>query len=166
MNKQNKGQFSWPDMILAGILACIIIVMIVQVFFRYVLNQSLYWSEEIVRYLFVWFVFLGGAIVLRDNDHIGIDYFIRQMPVRMSRNIEKFNLLCVICLSLFFIVVGFIWVYKIRESYSPALGLPVNWLLYGALPATSILSLIFGIKWLLKSRNQKNHQYKDGGTII
>jgi len=162
----NKNQLKWVDKILAGVLGSIVIIMIVQVFFRYVLNHSIYWSEEIVRYLFIWFVFIGGAIILRDNDHIGIDYFIQQLPSRIISIIEKINMLAVIFLSFFFIIAGFLWVFKIRESYSPALSLPINWFLYGALPVTSILSLIFGIRWLIKSRNQKIHQNKDGGTLI
>jgi hypothetical protein len=40
--------------------ACLLAV--VQVFFRYVLNNSLPWPEEVARLGFVWVVFLGMAL--------------------------------------------------------------------------------------------------------
>ncbi len=37
-------------------------IALLQVFCRYVLNQALAWPEEAVKFLFVWFVFLGAAM--------------------------------------------------------------------------------------------------------
>lgn len=47
-----------------AIMAAIAIIMTTQVFFRYVLNDSLIWAEEICRYLLIWstFIFVGAAL--------------------------------------------------------------------------------------------------------
>ena len=40
-------------------------IALLQVFCRYVLGDALPWPEEAVKFLFVWFVFLGAAMVTR-----------------------------------------------------------------------------------------------------
>jgi TRAP-type transport system small permease protein len=44
-----------------------------QFFTRYVLNDSLAWTEEIARYGLMWIVFVGGAMVTRRNSHIAVE---------------------------------------------------------------------------------------------
>ena len=65
---------------LVGLFSLILVIILVAVFFRYVVNHSLFWSDEVVRYLFVWFTLLGAALVLRDRRHIRVEYFVEQMP--------------------------------------------------------------------------------------
>jgi TRAP-type C4-dicarboxylate transport system permease small subunit len=62
-------------------------VVAVQIFARYVLNHSLFWSEELARYLFIYLVFLGAAIVLRREGHIRVSFFVEQLPPRLRRGI-------------------------------------------------------------------------------
>jgi TRAP-type C4-dicarboxylate transport system permease small subunit len=45
----------------------------IEVFFRYVLNSSLFVTEELSRVLFVWFGLLGVTIALHEGSHIGFD---------------------------------------------------------------------------------------------
>lgn len=53
------------------LVMCLIIP--VQVFFRYCLGSSLAWSEELTRYMFVWIIFLGINIGIRDGIQMKID---------------------------------------------------------------------------------------------
>ena len=159
----NKPVLSWADWLLAVLFAVIILIMIAQVIFRYALNHSLFWSEEIVRYLFIWLVFLGGAMVLRDREHIGVEFFLSKLPDRISQVLEKINTGLIVAVNLLFVIAGFFWVYEIRGSYSPALGLPLNWLLYGALPVSSLLSLVFGIEWLFRKMAKRSEE--KGGVL-
>ena len=43
------------EFLLVFFLITMTLIMGIQVFCRYVLGQSLSWSEEITRYLFIWF---------------------------------------------------------------------------------------------------------------
>ncbi len=133
------------EKIIAIIFGIIIVTMFSQVVFRYLLNQSLYWSEEIVRYLFVWLVFIGGALVTREDGHIGIDYLINIIPFRLAIILRLTASLVVVAVSVFFIITGAVLIFKLKGSQSPALGLPINWFLYAALPAASIVSAWYGI---------------------
>jgi TRAP-type C4-dicarboxylate transport system permease small subunit len=49
------------------------IIVFLQFFTRYVLNDSLAWTEEIARYALMWVVFVGGAVVTRKNTHIAVE---------------------------------------------------------------------------------------------
>ena len=51
--------------------ACIMIVTIVlvgtiQIIFRFLLNSSLVWTEELMRYMFVWLSFITASIASLD----------------------------------------------------------------------------------------------------
>ena len=48
-------------------------IICLQVFYRYVLNDSLVWSEELVRYGLLWGVMLGAALASDRNAHIALD---------------------------------------------------------------------------------------------
>lgn len=57
-----------------------VIIVFVQVIFRYILNNSLSWSEELVRYIFIWQVWLGASLGMRINEHIRVDMFVKLLP--------------------------------------------------------------------------------------
>ena len=60
----------------------IICVLAAQVFFRFVLNQSLIWSEEVSGWCMVWVVFIGATSLMRRDDHVSIPIFVTILPAR------------------------------------------------------------------------------------
>lgn len=44
-----------------------------QVFYRYALNDSLFWSEELGRMCLVWLTFIGATVAYHRGAHIGVD---------------------------------------------------------------------------------------------
>ena len=60
---------------LSGLLLLLTILLIfVQVITRYVFFYSLPWSEELSRYMFIWFVYLSLSVTIRENLSIRIDF--------------------------------------------------------------------------------------------
>ena len=43
------------------------------VFFRYVLNNSIVWAEEVLRYLMMWVVLVGAGLTTRVDEHVCMD---------------------------------------------------------------------------------------------
>jgi TRAP-type C4-dicarboxylate transport system permease small subunit len=51
-----------------------------QVFCRYVLNDSPSWTEPGAVMLMSWFIFLGAAVGVRENYHLGFDVLLYVLP--------------------------------------------------------------------------------------
>ncbi len=86
-----SGLLRAVDRILDGatlaLLTALLLVVGAQIFARYVLNHSLFWSEELARYLFIYLVFLGAAIVLRREGHIQVSFFVEKLPPGPRRGV-------------------------------------------------------------------------------
>lgn len=48
-------------------------IVFLQFFTRYIMNDSLAWTEEIARYGLMWLAFIGGAMVTRKKTHIAVE---------------------------------------------------------------------------------------------
>ncbi len=96
INVVQLGAFRWGAMFLVLAVAAIVSA---GVFFRYVLNDSLSWSEELAKYAMLWLVFLGAPIALRLGVHPNIEIVISRFPSRVTRFILAVMHLavCVFC---------------------------------------------------------------------
>lgn len=61
------------------------IVVFLQFFTRYVLNDSFAWTEEIARYLLMWTGFIGLTMVVRKETNIAVEIFYRWFPMPLRR---------------------------------------------------------------------------------
>src|ERR687898_129479 len=69
---------------IAGILliALMVVTITVQVVTRYAFGQPLVWVEELATYSFIWSVFLGAALGLKEMRHIRIETFLARIGAR------------------------------------------------------------------------------------
>jgi TRAP-type C4-dicarboxylate transport system permease small subunit len=66
------------------------------VFYRYILNDSIYWSGEVARYMLAYIVFLGSTMAHKHKEHIRIDMIFSYLSNQNKKNID-------IMIALFFI---------------------------------------------------------------
>jgi TRAP-type C4-dicarboxylate transport system permease small subunit len=71
--------------LLDGLIALALAIMVVLVFgnvvLRYAFNTGITVSEEVSRWLFVWLVFLGAIVALKEGGHLGSDMLVSRLPV-------------------------------------------------------------------------------------
>jgi len=72
----------WVTLIFFWVMA---IIVFLQFFTRYVLNDSLAWTEEIARYLLMCVGFLGGGLAVRRYSHIHVEFMYMYMPRGLAR---------------------------------------------------------------------------------
>lgn len=93
---------------LCGVGMGMALVIAMQVFFRYALNESLFWSEELGRMLLVWLTFLGASVAYKRGAHVGVDVVAARLT-GMAARVVRVSMLLV---SLFFFGVMAVWGYK------------------------------------------------------
>lgn len=113
-------------------------VIFIQVIFRYVFQHSLTFSEELARYLFVYIVFFGTAVVARENGHIVVGVLVQ----RLKGKIAKYTKVAAYTSIILFVTILFYHGSKIvtLTSYqlSPALRIPMSYI-YLAIPVASFV---------------------------
>lgn len=76
------------DSAVVGVLFWLLaLVVFTQFFTRYVLNDSIGWTEEIARYLLITVTFAGSAIAVRRNTHISVEFFYRYLSPTAGRTL-------------------------------------------------------------------------------
>ena len=135
--------------LLTAILITISVVLVVQVFMRYVLNSPLVWAEELARYLLVWCTMIGTSLAVRESRHIIVDF----APVLFGpRSIGLFRMISmagIIGFGIVIIVYSVPFVLRVQQmnQLSPSLEIPIWWV-YLALPVGAAASILRAIQQL------------------
>lgn len=122
----------------------------VQVFCRYVLNGSLFWSEELARYMLVWLTFLGAVVAYYRGSHPGVDLLVKRLPATLQRCSRALVHGLAIALSISMVVAGVQFAWFIRMQVSPALGIP-KWLILVVIPLSGGLLLLHSVHGFLSA---------------
>jgi len=79
------GDISPEDGIVLLLFWALAAVVFLQFFSRYVLNDSIGWTEEAARYLLIGVTFTGAVMAVRKNSHIAVEFFYRYLPGAWGR---------------------------------------------------------------------------------
>ena len=65
-------------------IALMVVAILIQVFFRYVLNNPLPWPDEAARFAMLWMTGLIAPLAYRRGGFVAIDMLIRALPARVG----------------------------------------------------------------------------------
>lgn len=107
----------------AFIMTVMVICLGAQVFFRFVLDASLTWSEELSRFAFVWVIYLGASLAAKERIHIRVTAPQLLLPAHYRHYATLFADLIWVVFNLFFAYQGIIQMkHMFRYTFiSPAL---------------------------------------------
>lgn len=151
MNKLIKP-LEWIENSIAVLsMATVSLLVFANVVSRYGFSYTPIWSEELSRFLVVWSIFIGVAIGVRKNQHIGVDAIIRFLPHKLKLASEVLlNLIGVVVIGiLVFNSLEFIKHTREFEQLSPAMRIPM-YIPYIAMPVGLSFSIVHFIHNIVK----------------
>ncbi len=131
----------WAVCLLAGL----VIIVCLGVFFRYVLNSSLTWYDEFASYMLVWLTFYGTVVADYQRRHIGFDILVNKLAPSARKVVDVVAELAV--LGFQFVLFYYGWILTQRMGDETAISLPwvkVSWI-SSVLPVTGGLLLLISV---------------------
>lgn len=119
----------------------LIILQILQVFFRYVLSSPLAWVNEFSSLLFVWLIMIGSAVAVQWAEHFSVPFIEEKLSLNLQRLNKIFTNIISIIFMLFLIVFGLNFLFSTAGQVTANLGLPVE-IPYLAIPVGASLMIV------------------------
>lgn len=133
----------------AFLVAVMTINTVTGVFFRFVLNNAIPWTEELGRYLMIYVGFLGCYLASRDNSHVGIEMFVNLFKPGARLVFKAASRLVVIAFLVIVLAKSGEQLQLLKIQKSSALELPMA-IPYAAVSVGIFLMLIENLAHLLK----------------
>lgn len=67
----------------------VIISVVMQIVFRFILRISVPWTEELARLAVIWMTFFGIILVQADRESIRTDFLVNKLPLKVRYLLEK-----------------------------------------------------------------------------
>jgi len=131
----------------AGCVAFSLLICL-QVFYRYALNDSLVWSEEVVQFILLWTVMLGSAIATDKGAHIILNPLDDHLSALGRRIRSAIAELCSIAFCAVLAWTGWQLMMRTKMMTSPAADIPMYWV-YLSMPVGAVLIIFFATVHIL-----------------
>lgn len=152
----NKRKVDYVNIITILAFIVMVIVVLLQVIFRYVMRISVPWTEEFARYLLILITFVGGALAIRDKQHIAVTAIIDKLPKKAPYYLNKFFNISII---LFLITVFRGSIIMVKLTWETPVG-SIGWLstgkIYLILPVSITMMIIYLLNQLINEKFDKN----------
>lgn len=143
------GQVSNAALWLAGIgLVAMTIIVAYQVFMRFVINASPAWTEAGSIMIMTWFIFLGAAVGVRENFHMGFDVLLYVLPAGAKPWLRAISDVCVFGFAAGMVFFGGELIMRYWSTRIPVLGLPTAFT-YFPIFVSGLLMCAFSLERIL-----------------
>lgn len=130
----------WGDAPVFVIFWVLAFVVFLQFFTRYVLNNSLGWTEEIARFLLIAVTFIGSVTAARKQSHIAVELLYRYLPRKARLAVQ----LAVDVVSVvFFCGLAFLCtrLARLTGQKMVSIDLPKSWIYWGVSACLALMAL-------------------------
>lgn len=141
LKKLVYGYDKLEEYLLCGSLVFTTLAIFAQIIMRSVFNNSLTWSEELTRYIFIWQIWMGVSIAQRDKQHIKVELLFSFVKNEKAKSVIDIVATAIwIAFSAFLLVNGTQLVLQMisRGNVSSAMRLPM-YLVYIVLPLSAFV---------------------------
>ncbi len=132
---------------LQGLALVVLIGM--EVFFRYVVGRALSWPEEVLGLIFVWFTLIGVVLLTQSGEHIEFSFFVSRLGPRVGKFFAVFIQAVIAFFAVLMILYGYSYAIMFLSERTPAAGINALWLNL-SLPICGLLILLYSQLNILK----------------
>lgn len=126
----------------AVMMAYLAVVCTLQVIARRFLNNSLSWSEETMRYVFVWMILMATAVTVKEGSGAAIDLLKKKLKSEKALAIQEVVLFILTGITaLVLMKYGMDYALAAADMTSAAVHVPMS-LVYACIPVGSALTLL------------------------
>lgn len=124
-------------------MSVMLVIIFAQVVTRYLFNYTPEWSEELARFLFVWVVFLGSALIMGESGHLAVQF----LPDKF-KGTALGTFLDVVINACGYVFIGLLltqgWKMTSIMTFqrAPGLDIPMSWV-YVIIPVSCVLMLLY-----------------------
>lgn len=124
-------------------MSVMLVIIFAQVVTRYLFNYTPEWSEELARFLFVWVVFLGSALIMGESGHLAVQF----LPDKF-KGTALGTVLDVVINVCGYVFIGLLltqgWKMTSIMTFqrAPGLDIPMSWV-YVIIPVSCVLMLLY-----------------------
>ena len=148
---------SITNAIVVSLFVIIVVVVSAQVFSRYVIHLSIRWADEMSRFAFVWLVYIGGAVTIRDGRNVCFDLILDSMKGKKWK--IMFTVVTVISIVFLILVTYFgVLVCQVEMSEtSPIMHWPMQ-IVCLAIPLGGVLMMMEEVCYWFEHRKDRDGQ--------
>lgn len=110
------------------LLSVMFATFIIQIFARYVLNNPIGWSEEVIITTWLWTVLWGAAFVVSEAEEIRFDIIYSTLSERVRRLLTVITGVVLVALYAISLPASYAYVSFMKVERSAYLHVPINWL--------------------------------------
>lgn len=113
----------FEEIVCGVFLVTMIVLVIINVFLRYLFNYSIFWAEEVATICFVWCVFVGASATYKHKMDMGIDVLIRKAPFKVEQAIRFMVHLILLVLNAYIFYISIVFTSIAWEKPTAVLGI-------------------------------------------
>lgn len=134
----------------AGVACFVVLIVacVTQVFFRFVLNNSLSWTEELARYAFIWMHLMGASLLIENGGHATVTAILDTLHGSVRKAVDVLIELVILFDGAVMVYAGFYLSYASRANLSTALSVPM-WCINSAVGVAGLLLMFQAIVKIL-----------------
>lgn len=104
------------------------VIVIINVFTRYLFNFIIPWGEEMATTCFVYTTFVGAAWCLRTHQHVGVDLLVEKLPTLARRAVHLLTDIIIVLLNGYITYLSVQYINSSRLKTMPILKISSVWL--------------------------------------
>lgn len=130
------------ELLMLILMLLLVAITFLQVVCRFALKIPISWSQETVQFCFVWIIFLGAALAVKENTHLMLDMLTSHLPAAVQRVLRVLILLIILACGAALGLGGIDYCLRTLDKTMIAMPLPA-WCLNISAPVCAVLLILF-----------------------